>query len=103
IEPGAFLVEVQEAMSTRKFLLPLTGLLVIGLAIAGWTSRPVQASPGQIVVTQVNAATYTVVATYTDDTPAGSGSAVLSATTSTAGIFTVASVNPNASEVITGL
>src|SRR4051812_770344 len=74
IEPGAFLVEVHEAMSSRKFLLPLTGLLVIGLAIASWTARPALASPGQVVVTQINAATYTVVATYTDDTPAGSAS-----------------------------
>jgi len=40
-------VEVQEAMSSRKFLLPLAGLLAIGLAIAGWTSRPAQADVTQ--------------------------------------------------------
>lgn len=47
IEPGAFLVEVHEAMSSRKFLLPLAGLLAIGLAIAGWTSRPALADVTQ--------------------------------------------------------
>jgi len=103
IEPGAFLVEVHEAMSSRKFLLPLAGLLAIGLAIAGWTSRPAQATPGAIQVTQINATTYTVVATYTDDTPAGSSSAVLAATTSSAGIFFgTPTISPLNGEVITG-
>jgi hypothetical protein len=104
IEPGAFLVEVQEAMSTRKFLLPLAGLLAIGLAIAGWKVQPAQATPGAIQVTQINATTYTVVATYTDDTPAGSTAAVLAATTSTAGIFFgTPTIQPLNGEAITGV
>jgi hypothetical protein len=47
-EPGAFLVEVHEAMSSRKFLLPLAGLLAIGLAIAGWSARPALADVASV-------------------------------------------------------
>src|SRR6266540_2208761 len=37
-------------MSSRKFLLPLAGLLAICLAIAGWASRPVSADVASVTV-----------------------------------------------------
>lgn len=79
-------------MSSRKFLLPLAGLLAIGLAIAGWTSRPAQAGVGAITpstATPTISVPMTISVAFDANTAAGSTNTLIA----TSGVFTLGSVS----------
>jgi len=93
-------VEVHEAMSSRKFLLPLAGLLVIGLAIAGWTARPAQAGVGTITpstTTPTINVPMSLTVTFDGSTTVGSVNTLFASS----GIFSAGSVSPT--ETVGGL
>jgi len=82
-------------------ILPLIALFAFGAALLSWPSGATATPIGAPTWTGPNASgLYTVTASYSDDTPVGSSSAVLTAIGAGQFITGSASVIPNASETI---